>query len=576
MRGRRYLVIILFIICMVNSMSGQGLNQLSIVGKATRPSGEIVPGDKLDANKNQAALISFITDLDVDMDFKPWNGAVGEITNPAMGRWNVYVSPGERAIDVHAEGFKPLKVVLSSFGINSVKSGDVYHLEITGEKKAEQIPVMISSNQSGADVYIDGEFVGTTQNKMLTVSVNQGEREIKITKDGFASQSITEDVSVTNNSFNFNLEPAYKAVVKITSEPEGATVTIDSNMNLGVTPVQSFYDAGTYPVRIEKENYDTIDEQITIIEPETVKHYIMTDIRATLTVKTHAKATVKFNGKDYIGGIDKLVMLPQTVNFKIEQEFCETIEETYTLKKGENKVFELYPENISATLTIITAPEATVIFNGKDYIGGIDKLVMLPQTVNFKIEQKFCETIDETYTMKKGEKKVFELYPENILASITIITAPEAIVTYSGKEYKGGIDKLEMMPQTISFKIEQEFCDTIEETYILKKSEEKTFELYPENVMASLTINTSPQSTVILNGQSYEGGIDELVMPPQTISFKIEQEFCETIKETYVLEKGEKKVFELFPEDIGAILSVMTYANATVKFNGESFIGGGL
>jgi len=78
---------------------------------------------------------SFITDLDVDMDFRPWNGAVGKITNPAMGRWNVYVSPGERAIDVHAEGFEPLKVVLASFGINSIKSGDVYHLKITGDMK---------------------------------------------------------------------------------------------------------------------------------------------------------------------------------------------------------------------------------------------------------------------------------------------------------------------------------------------------------------------------------------------------------------------------------------------------------
>jgi len=84
-----------------------------------------------------------------------------------------------------------------------LKSGDVYHLKLTGEKKAEQIPVVITSNQSGADIFIDDELLGTTQNKMLTISVNQGERVIRITKDGFATQSITEEVSVINNSFHF-------------------------------------------------------------------------------------------------------------------------------------------------------------------------------------------------------------------------------------------------------------------------------------------------------------------------------------------------------------------------------------
>jgi len=105
--SRKYLVLAFILIfhftfLILNSVE---MNSLSIVGKATRPAGEIVPGDKLDANLKQAALVSFITDLDVDMDFKPWNGAVGKITNPAMGRWNVYVSPGERVIDVHALGF---------------------------------------------------------------------------------------------------------------------------------------------------------------------------------------------------------------------------------------------------------------------------------------------------------------------------------------------------------------------------------------------------------------------------------------------------------------------------------------
>ena len=424
MTSGRYLVFILLIGLSISILAGQELNQLSVVGKATRATGEIVPGDKLDANKNQAALVSFITDLDVDMDFRPWNGVVGKITNPAMGRWNVYVSPGERAIDVHAEGFEPLKVVLSSFGINSVKSGDVYHLKLTGEKKAEQIPVVITSNQSGADIFIDDELLGTTQNKMLTISVNQGERVIRITKDGFATQSITEEVSVINNSFHFELVPAMPAVVKITSEPEGATVTIDGNMKLGVTPLESFYDAGTYAIRIEKENYETINEQITITEPQTTKHYDLEDIRATLTVKTNPNATVKLNGVDYKGGINKLLILPQTISFKIEQEFCDTIEETYTLQKGEKKVFEIYPEDIAAILTVKTHSNATVRFNGESYKGGVSNKKVAPQVLEIEVTMPKAETLKRVITLKPKAEEAIEMYPEVQTGVIQVMCIP--------------------------------------------------------------------------------------------------------------------------------------------------------
>jgi len=424
MTSGKYLVFILLIGLSISILAGQELNQLSIVGKATRATGEIVPGDKLDANKNQAALVSFITDLDVDMDFRPWNGAVGKITNPAMGRWNVYVSPGERAIDVHAEGFKPLKVVLASFGINSVKSGDVYHLEITGDMKTQEVPVVITCNQSGAKVIANGEVMGITANKMLAVKLNSGEQKIRIEKGGFASQEIDEDVSLANYSFHFELVPAMQPVVKITSEPEGATVTIDGNMKLGVTPLESFYDAGTYAIRIEKENYETINEQITISEPETAKHYKMTDIRAILSIKTNENATVKFNGDDYKGGIDKLLIIPQTISFKIEQEFCEAIEETYTLKKGEVKVFELYPEDIAAILTVKTHANATVRFNGESYKGGVSEKKVAPQVLEIEVTMPKAETLKRVIALKPKAEETIEMYPEVPTCVIQVMCIP--------------------------------------------------------------------------------------------------------------------------------------------------------
>jgi len=424
MTSGRYLVFILLIGLSISILAGQELNQLSIVGKATRATGEIVPGDKLDANKNQAALVSFITDLDVDMDFRPWNGVVGKITNPAMGRWNVYVSPGERAIDVHAEGFKPLKVVLSSFGINSVKSGDVYHLEITGDMKAAEVPVVITCNQSGANVIVDGVEMGSTANKMLTINLKSGNQNIRIEKAGFAGQMITESISLENNSFHFDLILAMPATVKITTDPEGAIVYLEDNVKLGETPLEKFYDAGTYQIRIEKENYESINEHITITEPETQKHYNLEDIRATLTVKTNPNAIVKFNGQEYPGGIDKIVLLPQKISFRIEQEYCKTIDMEYVLQKGETKVFEFYPEDISAKLTIKTHANATVKFNGESHKGGIENYKLSPQALDIIVEMPKAETITRMITLMPKAIETLEIYPEVQTGVVQVMVIP--------------------------------------------------------------------------------------------------------------------------------------------------------
>ncbi len=299
--------------------------------------------------------------------------------------------------------------MLSDYGIYNIKSGEVYHLRLTGEKKVAEVPVMISSNQSGAEVYIDGELQGTTQNKMLTINVKQGERKIRITKDGFASQSITEDISVTNNSFNFNLVPAMPAVVKITSDPEGATVTIDGNMKLGVTPLENFYAPGTYAIRVEKENYETIDERITIMEPETEKHYTMTDIRATLTVKTHANATVKFNGESYKGGFTSKKIAPQVLNITVEMPKAESLNRVITLKPKADETIEIFPEVQTGVIQVMVLPsEATFELKGDggEYYSGTGRQTFTDFPVgSYQLEvkaEKF-KTHNESFVVEVDE-----------------------------------------------------------------------------------------------------------------------------------------------------------------------------
>jgi len=349
---RKYLIILF--IAFISVLNCQ-LNQLRIEGKAELQSGIILSKGIQDKNMEQAALIVFLTDLDVDMVFRPANGLVRAVDSKNPGRFEVYVSPRERYITVNATGFKEFEVVLSSYGIRRLQSGDVYQLELTGDVKVTNIPVLISCNQNGAEVFVDEVTQGKISNKMLTMNIGTGLRRIKVVKDGFGTQEIEEKISEENNSFNFKLFPALPATVEIITEPEGATVYID-NVKFGKTPKSSFFNAGTYPIRIEKENYEPINEEITIIEPETKKSYTLTDIRATLTVKTHPNATVTINGRDFIGGISELKTAPQVLKVEVTMPKAESISRVVTLQPKSVETIEIYPESQTGTIQVVVIP----------------------------------------------------------------------------------------------------------------------------------------------------------------------------------------------------------------------------
>ena len=363
---RKYLIILF--IAFISVLNCQ-LNQLRIEGKAELQSGIILSKGIQDKNMEQAALIVFLTDLDVDMVFRPANGLVRAVDSKNPGRFEVYVSPRERYITVNATGFKEFEVVLSSYGIRRLQSGDVYQLELTGDVKVTNIPVLISCNQNGAEVFVDEVTQGKISNKMLTMNIGTGLRRIKVVKSGFGTQEIEEKINEKNNSFNFELTPALPATVEIITEPEGATVYID-NVRFGKTPKSSFFNAGTYPIRIEKENYEPINEQITIVEPETKKIFTLTDIRAILTVKTHPNATVTINGRDFIGGISELKTAPQVLKIEVTMPKAESITRIVTLQPKSVETIEIYPEIETGTIQVVVIPndaKVEIVGDGGEY-----------------------------------------------------------------------------------------------------------------------------------------------------------------------------------------------------------------
>ncbi len=540
---KRIGIVILFVL-LTSILFGE-LNELRIEGKAKLKSGMIISDSIIDKNMEQAALVILLTDLDTDFRFRSSKGLVRPVKKNTPGRYEIFVSPKEKRIIVNAAGFNEFEVVFSTYGIYNIASGEVYELQLTGDKKVQTVPIMISTTPSDAEVLIDGKSHGITTKGNLSITSNSGEHSIEIRKNGYDVIRKTINVSEGSQSFSYTLEKAMDATVTITSEPEGATIFI-KNAYFGNTPKTGFFPKGTYTIKLEKENYTPIVEEITITDV-TEKNYVLSDIRASLTINTYPDAKVTVNGQIFTGSLMNQIYLPQSLHIVVEKEFCETITKDIVLTKGEVKQLELFPEDISATLTVKTSPKATVFMsNGMSFIGGLEDLKLLPGTYSLRVEQEYCETITETITLMKGDNKTLNHDPEDVSAYITINTSDRATITLgNGYTNVGPLKDYRINPQMLDIKVEQSKASSIEESILIEKNNRVTLDLYPKVQTATLNVAVIPaDANITLVGDlgeefSHVGRHRFREIPYGTYEMTVGKDDYITHKETITLNTGD-------------------------------------
>jgi len=115
--------------------------------------------------------------------------------------------------------------------------------------------ISISSEPTGAEVFLDGDLVGATP--FTTEGLREGSYSIEIRKDNYATvnQAVSVKASlITEFTKELVLLPGS---LVINSEPVGSTVLLDGE-KIGVTPLEiSKIKVGEYEITISKENYST-------------------------------------------------------------------------------------------------------------------------------------------------------------------------------------------------------------------------------------------------------------------------------------------------------------------------------
>ncbi|HJJ48076.1 MAG TPA: PEGA domain-containing protein [Methanocorpusculum sp.] len=175
------------------------------------------------------------------------------------------VSTGTHQVRLELSGYEAYS---ASAYVQSLKTAQVSaNLEeslIFGEFYVKSIP-------SGASVYLDGEFLGTTSDEKYVKSgpVAAGyEYMLVVEKDGYETvfESVTASDAVKTITVTLEENKAQSGYISVSSIPAGAGVYIDSKF-FGYAPVsQIAVSAGTHVLKVTREGYTDVEETLLVGE----------------------------------------------------------------------------------------------------------------------------------------------------------------------------------------------------------------------------------------------------------------------------------------------------------------------
>lgn len=152
----------------------------------------------------------------------------------------------------------PQKVDFEVQGFDKLQALDIKMLPAWGQLKITTVP-------DGADISIDGDFVGKTP---LDIEVLETGSEISLLKSGFNawSKTVVANAGESSEYPTIALEPA-DGVVAVSSTPAGASLTIDG-VFAGKTPFRRKLSSGTvHHMKLFAKGYQVLNKDVQL-EPE--------------------------------------------------------------------------------------------------------------------------------------------------------------------------------------------------------------------------------------------------------------------------------------------------------------------
>jgi len=338
------------VVFLLTGRTGAQTNEMHLVGEPQKLTSDIVA--KKDIQGRFCSAVQVISDLQ-GLSYDSNMGVVAVDAKP--GKDMVYLSPDERVLEIFCTGYAPIKIILTEIGI-TLKEKEVWKIEITGEKKLAEIPIVVLSKPEGATVFIDGQPLGNGRN----FQVSSGKHTLRLTLDGHRPITQQIDVSESSTLFEYAFEMLEPIMVTITSNPDGAAIYID-DVNDGQTNKQLFRFPGEYKLRVSKDKYETIDQTITVSETgKNTWAFNLVKTTAILMINTTPPdAQVWINGE--LKSVKTLEVAPGKYRIEVKKDSWYGDSRIVTMEKGQDQTQTFTLRQMTGILQLVVEPMETQV-----------------------------------------------------------------------------------------------------------------------------------------------------------------------------------------------------------------------
>jgi len=357
-----YLAIFLFIstLAFADSLDVAGYKQIPNDISAQR-------FDRYDANDKLCALIKVISDID-NLNFDAGMRIVGNVEKKAGEYW-VYVSPGERRLSMWGSE-------LLRYNLNlplSSESGKVYQVVATrkGESDFGGMAtgfILIKSQPSEANVWIDDEYMGTTpfQREMTSGYYDYRlEKEMYYPREGGFTVKVNE--TLTEEA---PLDPNFGSLTVTTPSVDGAKITLDGVPTNFRTPhTFDVLSSGKHTIALAIDLYEPVNQEFTIRDNENTSLSIELDpVFGNVAITTSPEADIYIDGELLASSFFNNILRKGVHTIEVKKDKYYTQTRKIDMKAGATETWAVELKPIYGSLSVMTnPPDAEIIIEGKSY-----------------------------------------------------------------------------------------------------------------------------------------------------------------------------------------------------------------
>ncbi|MDZ7262801.1 MAG: PEGA domain-containing protein, partial [candidate division KSB1 bacterium] len=135
--------------------------------------------------------------------------------------------------------------------------------------------IHLTSNPSGAEIYLDGKRLKGQQTPVLIPGLPVGTHYLELRKFhperetyGYRAKGQIQIRAGHTSNVRMDLELQELCELYVLSDPEGAEIYVNDEESFrGITPLTILLFSGTSYIRLRKEGYQEKAKQVTLIEP---------------------------------------------------------------------------------------------------------------------------------------------------------------------------------------------------------------------------------------------------------------------------------------------------------------------